>query len=121
MMVDNNRRRTDFAFDCIKDNDQEFAKKHSPLIKQAPLLIRTNGFGNAMLYFKHKGAEGFWLYNTVFMPWLKVNNLLPAGNEVDLVHYMQSADQQWYIEAKEEAYRIADILKFVFTQLNDID
>ena len=118
-MRDLNHKRSEFALDRIKEmEERQWGKDLKPLIQALPSLIRTNGLGNAMIYLKHvksKNITASYLYQQAISKWLVEQDLLQS--DTDLIHHIQTADQIWYMEAKEESYKLANILRYVYTQL----
>ena len=71
-----------------------------------------------MLFLKRaKNENAKSLYKQFFETWLRGTKILPEIT--DLIEHIQTADQFWYMEAKNEAYQLANILRFVHSQLYD--
>jgi CRISPR-associated protein Cmr5 len=91
--------RAAFAYDCVKqitqNTDEDLKKKYKSGAKKLPVLIKTNGLGQALAFINRRDAGNEKLYDTIGK-WLSLKQLIELGENVDLVDVVISKSSNEY-------------------------
>lgn len=91
--------RAKFAYDCVKEIDQttqaDLQKKYKSGAKKLPVLIKTNGLGQALAFINERDDGNIRLYNMIG-EWLAHKQLIELSENSDLVEVVVSKPSNEY-------------------------
>lgn len=91
--------RAAFAYDCVKEiaqsTDEDLKKKYKSSAKKLPVLIKTNGLGQALAFINKRDNGNIKLYDLIGK-WLDDKQLVELGENVDLVDIIISKPSNEY-------------------------
>lgn len=86
--------RAKFAYDCVKEitqnTEEDLKKKYKSGAKKLPVLIKTNGIGQALAFIQNR--ENFPKLYDQIARWLRCKSLIGSGEMVNLVINMESGE-----------------------------
>ena len=109
--------RAAFAYDCVKEiaqsTDEDLKKKYKSGAKKLPVLIKTNGLGQALAFINRRDAGNEKLYDTIG-EWLACKQLIALGGSVNLVDVVISKPSNEYRRITTETLALLNwIRRFV--------
>ena len=91
--------RAAFAYDYVKEiaqnTDDDLKKKYKSGAKKLPVLIKTNGLGQALAFINARDDGNIKLYDMIGK-WLARKQLIELGENVDLVDVVISKSSNEY-------------------------
>ena len=91
--------RAAFAYDCVREiaqnAEEDLKKKYKSGAKKLPVLIKTNGLGQALAFIKKRDPGNEKLYDLIGK-WLACKKLVELGGNIDLVDAVISKPSNEY-------------------------
>ena len=117
--------RAAFAYDCVKEiaqnTDEDLKKKYKSGAKKLPVLIKTNGLGQALAFINKRDTGNEKLYDLIGK-WLDDKQLVELGENVDLVNIIISKPSSEYRRITTETLALLNwVRRFVDGLMKDVE
>lgn len=117
--------RAKFAYDCVKEitqnSDGDLKKKYKSGAKKLPVLIKTNGLGQALAFINKRDAGNIELYGMIGR-WLVHKQLVELGKNGDLVETVISKPSNEYRRITTETLVLLNwVRRFVDGLMKDVE
>ncbi len=117
--------RAAFAYDCVKEiaqnTDEDLKKKYKSGAKKLPVLIKTNGLGQALAFINKRDNGNIKLYDLIGK-WLDDKQLVELGENVDLVDIIINKPSNEYRRITTETLALLNwVRRFVDGLMKDVE
>ena len=117
--------RAVFAYDCVNEISQnsngDLKKKYKSGAKKLPVLIKTNGLGQALAFINNRDAGNEKLYDTIG-EWLTCKQLIELSQNIDLVEVVISKPSDEYRRITTETLALLNwVRRFVDGLMKEVE
>ena len=117
--------RAQFAYDRVNEIAQnsngDLKKKYKSGAKKLPVLIKTNGLGQALAFINRRDAGNEKLYDTIG-EWLTCKQLIELGQNIDLVEVVISKPSDEYRRITSETLALLNwVRRFVDGLMKEVE
>ena len=117
--------RAAFAYDCVNEISQnsngELKKKYKSGAKKLPVLIKTNGLGQALAFINRRDVGNEKLYKMIG-EWLTCKQLIELGHNIGLVDVIISKPSDEYRRITTETLALLNwVRRFVDGLMKEVE
>lgn len=117
--------RAAFAYDCVREiaqsTDEDLKKKYKSSAKKLPVLIKTNGLGQALAFINKRDNGNIKLYDMIG-EWLACKQLIELGENGELVDVIISKPSNEYRRITTETLALLNwVRRFVDGLMKDVE
>lgn len=117
--------RAKFAYDSVnevaQDSDMDLKKKYKSGAKKLPVLIKTNGLGQALAFINNRDDGNIKLYSMIG-EWLNNKQLIELSGSTDLVNVIIDQPSNAYRQMTAETLALLNwVRRFVDALMKDVE